>query len=181
VREFGPAEVVRFWRDAGRPRWFTADPVFDHVCAAFRAAHEAAARGDLAAWEAEPEGALALILLLDQFPRNLFRGTPRAYATDAAALAAAERAVAREHDRAVPPDLRAFVYMPFMHAEDLGHQERGLALFLALGDPEQIDSAHEHRDLIRRFGRFPHRNAILGRAETAEERAYLAREDAFRG
>ncbi|ACL57809.1 DUF924 family protein [Methylobacterium nodulans] len=176
-----PGDVVGFWRAAGAGRWFTADPDFDAACHAFRAAHEAASRGDLAAWEADPEGALALVLLLDQFPRNLFRGTPRAYATDAAARAAAERALARGHDRAIEPELRAFLYMPFMHAEDPAHQDRSLALFEALGLTDNLDAAREHHDLIRRFGRFPHRNPILGRAETPEERAYLAGEDAFRG
>ncbi|WP_084673777.1 DUF924 family protein [Methylobacterium sp. WSM2598] len=176
-----PGDVVAFWREAGEARWFTAEPRFDAAYTRFRAAHEAAARGECAAWEADAEGALALVLLLDQFPRNLFRGTPRAYATDAAALAAAERALARGHDRAIAPELRAFLYMPFMHAEDAALQDRSLALFAALGLHRHLAAAREHRDLIRRFGRFPHRNPILGRAETPQERAYLAGEDAFRG
>ncbi|MFE1601001.1 DUF924 family protein [Methylobacterium sp. ID0610] len=173
--------MLAFWRAAGTERWFTADPGFDRACHAFLAAHEAASRGELAAWEAEPEGALALILLLDQFPRNLFRGTERAYASDAAALAAAGRALARGHDRAIEPAMRAFLYMPFMHAEDPAVQEQSLALFAALGDADQLASARRHRDLIRRFGRFPHRNPILGRPETPQERDYLAGADAFRG
>ncbi|WP_279356790.1 DUF924 family protein [Methylobacterium indicum] len=177
----GPAELVAFWRKAGLDRWFTADPAFDAACRAYRPLHEAAARGELAAWEATPEGALALVLLLDQFPRNLFRGTPRAWATDAAALAAAERALARGHDRAIEPGLRIFLYMPLTHAEDRDLQERSVALFAALGLPVHLDAAIEHRDLIRRFGRFPHRNAVLGRPETAAERDYLAGEGAFRG
>ncbi|KMO22123.1 DUF924 family protein [Methylobacterium platani] len=176
-----PAELVDFWRAAGCDRWFKADPGFDAACRAYRPLHEAAARGALAAWEESPEGALALVLLLDQFPRNLFRGTTRAWATDAQALAAAERALARGHDRAIEPALRIFLYMPLTHAEDLELQERSVALFTALGLPVHLAAAVEHRDLIRRFGRFPHRNAVLGRAESAAEREYLAREDAFRG
>ncbi|AWB25538.1 DUF924 domain-containing protein [Methylobacterium currus] len=176
-----PADLVAFWREAGFDRWFTADPAFDGACRAYLPLHEAAARGALASWDETPEGALALVLLLDQFPRNLFRGTPRAWATDAQALAVAERALARGHDRAIEPALRIFLYMPLTHAEDLGLQERSVALFTALGLPVHREAAIEHRDLIRRFGRFPHRNAVLGRPETAAERDYLAREDAFRG
>lgn len=176
-----PAELAEFWRAAGFDRWFTADPGFDAACRTYLPLHEAAARGELRAWEETPEGALALVLLLDQFPRNLFRGTPRAFATDGLALAAAERALARGHDRAIEPTLRIFLYMPLIHAEDLELQERSVALFTALGLPVHLEAAIEHRDLIRRFGRFPHRNAVLGRPETAAERDYLAREDAFRG
>jgi uncharacterized protein (DUF924 family) len=176
-----PAELVDFWREAGFDRWFKADPAFDAACRAFLPAYEAAARGALSAWEETPDGALALVLLLDQFPRNLFRGTPRAWATDAAALSAAERAIARGHDRAIEPALRAFLYMPLMHAEELAAQERSVALFAELGIPVNLEAAHEHHGLIRRFGRFPHRNPVLGRPETAAERDYLAGEDAFRG
>ncbi|KMO39049.1 hypothetical protein VQ03_16180 [Methylobacterium tarhaniae] len=176
-----PAELVDFWREAGFDRWFKADPAFDAACRAYRPLHEAAARGELSDWEESPEGALALVLLLDQFPRNLFRGTPRAWETDAAALAAADRAIARGHDRAIEPALRAFLYMPLMHAEDLGHQERSVALFTGLGIPVNLEAAHEHHALIRRFGRFPHRNAVLGRPETPAERDYLSGEGAFRG
>ncbi|MGY2047531.1 DUF924 family protein [Methylobacterium sp. JK268] len=179
--EPGPDEVVAFWRQAGRERWFAAVPDFDAACRGFLGAHEAGARGDLAAWETQPAGALALVLLLDQFPRNLFRGSPRAYATDPLAREAAARALDRGFDEAVEPALRVFLYMPFMHAEDPALQERSLALFAALGDPDHLAAAREHRALIQRFGRFPHRNAVLGRANTPEETAYLAREDAFRG
>jgi uncharacterized protein (DUF924 family) len=177
----GPEGVVAFWRDAGPARWFSADPAFDAACRAFLPEHEAASAGRLAAWEATPEGALAVVLLLDQFPRNLFRGTRAAWASDAAALAATERAVASGPAQAVEPTLRAFLYLPLMHAESLAAQDRSVALFTALGLPDHLAHAHAHRDLIRRFGRFPHRNAVLGRPETAAERAYLAGEGAFRG
>lgn len=177
-----PGDVLAVWRAAGEARWFEADPAFDAVIAArFRPTLEAAARGALAAWEETAEDALALVIVLDQFPRHLFRGTAQVYATDAAALAAAERAVARGHDAAVETSLRRFFYLPFMHAEDAAAQDRGVALNEALGDAEAIRYARHHRDLVARFGRFPHRNAVLGRASTIEEEAYLAGEDAFRG
>lgn len=167
------AEIVRFWRDAGPDRWFAKDDAFD---AAFRAhcltLHEAAAQGALQAWEAAPESALALVLLLDQFPRNCFRGTARMFASDAAALEVATAAIAAGHDRSVAPELRIFFYLPFEHSEDLSDQERAVALIAPLG-AEVRRYAEIHRDIIQRFGRFPHRNAILGRATTAEEQRFL--------
>ena len=177
-----PQEVVAFWRDAGRERWFTKDEAFDALCRErFLPTYEAAARGDLNDWELVPDGALAVVLLLDQFPRNMFRGTRRAYATDPAAVLAAERAIERGFDRTVEPALRRFFYLPFMHSEELADQERSVALNEALGDADSIKWARHHRDIIAKFGRFPHRNAILGRESTAEEQALLAEEGAFKG
>ena len=177
-----PEEVVAFWREAGPERWFTTDEAFDRACRdRFMLTYEAAARGDLNEWELTPEGALAVVLLLDQFPRNMFRGTRRAYATDPAALMAADRAIERGRDREVDPALRRFFYLPFMHSEELRDQERSVALNTALGGDDVIEWAHHHRDIVARFGRFPHRNAILGRESTAEEQAYLAEEGAFGG
>ena len=124
---------------------------------------------------------MALVILLDQLPRNMFRGTRRAYATDPAALLAAERAIERHFDQAVEPELRRFFYLPFMHAEGLSAQDRSVALNEALGEEDSIKWARHHRDIIARFGRFPHRNAILGRESTAEEQAFLADEAAFKG
>lgn len=176
-----PQEVVSFWRGAGPERWFSRDEALDEACRErFGLTYEAAARGDLNEWELTPEGALAVVLLLDQFPRNMFRGTRRVYLTDPVALMAADRAIEKGYDREVDPALRQFFYLPFMHAEDLGHQDRSLALNEALGDPESVKWARHHRDIIARFGRFPHRNAILGRETTAEEEAFL-RESDFRG
>ena len=175
-------DIVNFWRGAGPDRWFVRDEAFDEACRArFLATYEAAARGDLAEWELTAEGALAMVLVLDQFPRNMFRGTRRVYATDPLALLAAERAVERRFDEAVEPELRRFFYMPFMHAEDLSAQERSVSLNEALGDAESIRWARHHRDIVARFGRFPHRNALLGRESTAEEAAYLAEDKAFTG
>ena len=175
-----PGEIVRFWRDAGARAWFTKDETFDGRCRAFEKAHHAAARGECAAWEQDAEGALALVLLLDQIPRNIYRGSPHAYATDALAQAAAQRAVARRFDAATESLLRIFFYLPYEHAEDLALQEKGVKLTESLGDAEYLRYAILHRDIIARFGRFPHRNAILGRASTPEELAFLA-EGGFAG
>jgi uncharacterized protein (DUF924 family) len=177
-----PQDVVAFWREAGRERWFSKDERFDGLCRdRFMATYEAAARGDLNDWELVPDGALAVVLLLDQFPRNMFRGTRRAYQTDRAALDAADRAIERGFDAKVDPGLRGFFYLPFEHAESLLEQERAVALHEAAGDEDGIKWARHHRDLVARFGRFPHRNAILGRESTPEEVAYLAEEGAFKG
>jgi uncharacterized protein (DUF924 family) len=167
-------DVISFWRDAGYERWFKPDAGFDReVRDRFLATHEAAAASQLSDWEGSPEGALALLILLDQFPRNMFRGTPRAFATDAAAREVARRGLDRGYDKQVDPQMRSFFYLPFMHSEDVADQEHCLALYRALGSEDGIKYAEIHLDAIRRFGRFPHRNEILGRASTPEEVAYL--------
>jgi uncharacterized protein (DUF924 family) len=177
-----PQDVVAFWRDAGPDRWFAKDEGFDALCRArFLATYEAAARGDLNDWELVAEGALAVVLLLDQFPRNMFRGTRRAYQADATARDTADRAIERGFDKQVDPELRVFFYLPFDHSEDPADQERSVALHEAAGDAEGLKWGRHHRDLIARFGRFPHRNPILGRESTPEEQAYLAEEGAFKG
>jgi uncharacterized protein (DUF924 family) len=169
-----PEGVLRFWREAGADRWYRADPEFDAlVRARFLVTHEAAAAGALSAWEQTPEGALALVIALDQFPRNMFRRTARAFATDALALAVATRAIERGFDRAFPMPERNFFYLPFEHSEKLADQERSLALCESSGDVDAIKWAKLHLDVIRRFGRFPHRNETLGRASTPEEIAFL--------
>lgn len=173
-------EIVRFWRDAGPKAWFAKDETFDGRCRAYAADHHAAARRDLANWELNAEGALALILLLDQFPRNMYRNSPHAFATDALAQAVAARAIANGFDAATNSALRLFFYLPFEHAEDLTLQERSVTLTTNLGDPEFTRYAIVHRDIIARFGRFPHRNPVLGRASTEEELRFLA-EGGFAG
>ena len=176
-----PDEVVSFWQEAGPGAWFTKNLAFDALCRErFLEAHERAAAGELAAWEQSPEGALALVILLDQMPRNMFRGDPRTWATDPQALAVAERALAKGFDRQVAHDMQQFFYLPFMHAEDAALQARSLALYEAHGDPENLAFARHHHDIVVRFGRFPHRNAALGRESTPEELAFLE-EDGFRG
>ena len=170
----GAADVVAFWREAGPSLWFAKDAAFDRRFRdRFLSLHEAARRGELASWQETSEGALALIVLLDQFPRNAFRGTARMYASDVEARAVASAAIAAGHDRAIEPALRVFVYLPFGHSESLADQERSVALCAPLGEPNLTHAKH-HRDIVRHFGRFPHRNALLGRASTEEERRYLA-------
>lgn len=169
-----PGEVVRFWRDAGPKAWFAKDETFDGRCRAFEKAHHAAARGEFLTWEMSAEGALALCLLLDQIPRNIYRNSPHAFATDLLAQAVAERAVVNGFDAAIELALRVFIYMPFEHAENMAVQDECLRLVAALPDPDYLKYARLHRDVIVRFGRFPHRNVVLGRKSTPEELAYLA-------
>jgi uncharacterized protein (DUF924 family) len=167
-------DVIAFWREAGSEKWFAKDDEFDtSIRARFLELLDAARRGDLSHWEEEPDGALALAIVLDQFSRNLFRGTPSAYAGDAQARGVTARALARGFDRQCDQELVTFLYMPLVHSEDLADQERAVFLFEALGTPENLRSAREHRDIIARFGRFPHRNGVLGRETTAQERIFL--------
>ena len=181
-----PQDVLDFWFGApgssghGQPRdvWFRKSDAFDQaVRERFLGLYELAAGGGLAAWGETPRALLALIIVCDQFPRNMFRNDPRAFATDAQALAAAERMVELGWDMQLAPIERQFAYLPFEHAEDLARQRRGLELFARVTeDPALADApvwARKHLDIIARFGRFPHRNAILGRASTPEEIEFL--------
>ena len=174
------AAILAFWFGRGDrdKRWFEKSAAFDEeVRRRFLALHAEGAAGNLAPWRDEPADCLALIVLLDQFPRNMFRGTPRAFATDAPALDTAKHAVARGYDRAMRPSERMFIYLPYEHAESLEEQMRACELTAPLVDFPETDDVYRfavaHRDIIQRFGRFPHRNAILGRASTAEEDAFL--------
>ena len=167
-------DVVSFWQKAGPDRWFKKDPAFDdEIRERFLATHEAAAAGQLSDWEQSAQGALALLILLDQFPRNIFRGDARAFATDPLARAIAAGAIIRGFDSQVPKEMRGFFYLPFEHSENLADQERCIAFHKAIDDTEGLKWAEIHADIIRRFGRFPHRNAALGRTTTAEEQAFL--------
>ena len=168
------AEIVSFWSDAGPDRWFTKDAAFDdQIRERFLDTYEAAAAGKLSGWEHSAQDALALLILLDQFPRNMFRGDARTFATDPLARAVAAGAIVRGFDSQVPADLRGFFYLPFEHSEDLADQERGIAFYKASGDADGLKWAEIHADIIRRFGRFPHRNAVLGRTTTPEEQKFL--------
>jgi uncharacterized protein (DUF924 family) len=168
-----PADVVAFWRAAGPEHWFKKDAGLDaDIRRRFLKLHEAAAAGKLTDWEASAEGALALLILLDQFPRNMFRGEARAFASDPLARAVTSRAILNGFDGAFP-DLRGFFYLPFEHSEDLADQRRGITLYRAIGDADGVKWAEIHADIIRRFGRFPHRNAVLGRVSTPEEQKFL--------
>jgi uncharacterized protein (DUF924 family) len=170
----GPAEIVSFWGEAGPDKWFEQDESFDQaIRLRFLPSYEAAANGELAAWEESIQGALALVLLLDQFPRNMFRGKARAFATDALARAVAVRALSRGFDQVTVVALRPFFYLPFMHSEAPIDQDRSVRLYEALGETEQLRYATEHRDVVQRFGRFPHRNRALGRDTTPAEQAFL--------
>ena len=181
-------QVLDFWFGASdtpaagqrRQEWFVKNPAFDaEIAQRFGALIEAALRAELAAWPADgAAAALAQIVVLDQFTRNVFRNTPRAFAGDPQALAAAKAMVATGQDLALRPLQRAFVYLPFEHAEDLAMQDESVRLFTALAAeaPEladMLDYAHRHHVVIARFGRFAHRNAILGRASTLDELAFL--------
>ncbi len=169
-----PQDVVGFWRDAGPKKWFAPDAAFDaEITQRFLTTHEQAAAGKLTEWEKTAQGALALLLLLDQFPRNMFRQTPRAFATDPVARGIAERAIKAGFDLEVGNELRSFFYLPFMHSEELADQELCLKLYRDYGNEDGIKFAEIHLDAIRRFGRFPHRNEILGRSSSADEIAYL--------
>lgn len=180
-------DVLDFWflppdnRDYGQARgeWFRKDDAFDaHIRARFGTLIDAAIEGGLRAWEATPHGALARLIVLDQFTRNVYRGTPRAFAGDARALALAVALTQAAQDRLLPPMLRAFAYLPFEHAEDLAMQARAVELFQLLSQAQpgfdgMLDYAERHQEVIARFGRFPHRNAILGRASTPQEVEFL--------
>lgn len=190
-----PKDVTTFWfRDATRSPealerrgavWFGADPVFDRECATrFAASLEDAARGALDDWTGTPQGRLALVILLDQMPRNIHRGSPAAFAHDGQAAAHCIAGIESGQDRSLHPVERVFLYMPLQHAEDLGLQRRSVERFESLAAEvddawrdrfaENAHYARLHRDIVERFGRFPHRNRVLGRESTEEELSYLA-------
>ncbi len=175
-------DIIDFWflplghPDRGKPRdiWWRSTPEFDaEMIERFGSMIPRALAGELDAWKDSPEGALALILLCDQFTRNCFRKTARAFSGDARAIETARYALARFYPSVFPPDMRLFFYMPFGHSEHLADQHLACALFETIGGENNIKSAIEHRDVVARFGRFPHRNEVLGRATTAEEIEYL--------
>lgn len=176
-----PEQVLAFWFEELTPKdWFNPDdgPALDRtILYRFFATHRALARDVDARWRATPDAQLAAVIVLDQFPRNIYRATPLAFATDRLALRAAKFAVASGADKAVAEDRRAFFYMPFEHSEKLKDQNRSVEFFAALGNEEYSRFAESHRDVIARFGRFPHRNAILKRRSTPVERDYLSSPD----
>ena len=176
-------EIVEFWFSARvRPLWFRSTDAFDaELRERFLPTWQAARAGELTAWEETAEGALALVICLDQFPLNMFRARAESFSTEALAREVAARAIERGLDGCLDAGRRVFLYLPYMHSESLADQERSVALFHALGLEESRHYAEHHRDIVRRFGRFPHRNAILGRESTAEELAYLASDEAYHG
>ena len=169
-----PADILAFWREAGRDRWYEKDDGFDaEVRRRYLDLWHEAAAGGLSTWETSDDGALALVIVLDQFSRNMFRGDLRTYASDALAREVAGRAIDRGTDARIDPVLVEFLYMPFMHSEALADQLRCVELFRKAGNAENLGYAERHADIVRRFGRFPHRNRLLGRATTPEEQAFL--------
>ncbi|WP_102960878.1 DUF924 family protein [Mangrovicella endophytica] len=169
-----PQVIVDFWRELGADRWFVKDPELDEtIRQRFGDVYEQAAQGLLDHWQETPTGALALVILLDQFPRNMFRGTPQAFATDAKALAIAHMALERGDQHAVGEDVNQFLALPLMHSEQLSDQEACVEWMGQIGEAN-LPFAEEHRDIIRRFGRFPHRNVILGRPSSETELTFLA-------
>ncbi len=169
-----PADVLSFWRHAGPDRWWGKDSAFDTVIRTrFQATWEAARDGKLASWQATDDGALALVIVLDQFPRNMFRGDPKMFSTDAMALGVAKAAIAQGCDKRVDSQLRGFFYLPFEHSEAMDDQTLCLELYRNANDADGLKWAELHADIIRKFGRFPHRNATLGRVTTPEEKAFL--------
>jgi uncharacterized protein (DUF924 family) len=169
-----PNDVLGFWISAGPKKWFAKSRAFDEaIRLKFEPTHHRAARGEYDGWTTTPDGALALLIVLDQFPRNLWRNSAHAYATDPKARALARPAIEAGFDRQVDPALRNFFYLPFEHSEDLADQDFGLALCAEAGDEDSLKWATLHREIIERFGRFPHRNAALGRVTTPEEQEFL--------
>ena len=176
-----PQDIVAFWTRAGEERWFTRDAAFDgEIAVRFGAGLKKARKGGFDPWADDPESALALVIMLDQFSRNIHRGNPLMFAADARALEVARQSVARGYHQTMPASAARWFVMPFEHAEDLDAQWRGVGLFQAMGLNDLVPWAELHRDIIARFGRFPHRNAILGRRSTPAELAFLA-EGGFQG
>ena len=166
--------LLAFWRDAGMGKWFRGGEAFDAECRArWLDAHFAAARREFDGWMDDADGALALVLLLDQIPRNVFRNSGHAFATDPLALHYANRAIDAGHDAKIDAGLRFFFYLPFEHSEAIADQDRAVDLFTSLGNANLLGYANAHRDVIVRFGRFPHRNHALGRSNSPEEQAWL--------
>ncbi|MBI3776636.1 MAG: DUF924 family protein [Gammaproteobacteria bacterium] len=171
-----PREILDVWfSERARPMWFNSSAEFDsEIRARFEATYQAGKRGELLEWERDVDGALALVLVFDQFPHHMYRRQPESFVMEAQSRAIARRIVWRELDRTLEPARQAFVYLPFMHSENIGDQEQSVQLFSQPGLENNLKWAMHHRDIVRRFNRFPHRNAILGRASSAAERDYLA-------
>lgn len=178
-----PKTVLEFWFSATtRPRWFNSTKAFDEeMTTRFLATWTAAKAGELGDWCDTPEGALAMVIVLDQFPLNMFRDQPESFSTEAASRDVAAAAIDRGLDAGMTDEQKAFLYMPFMHSESLADQDRSVELFEAAGLSDSLKWARHHREIVRRFGRFPHRNAVLGRESTPDELAYLNSDEAFLG
>lgn len=179
----GADDVIAFWfAQAMRKAWFRSTPqIDDDIRQRFERLWQQVAQGRRSAWLRHAEGCLAFIIVCDQLPLNMFRGTAKSFSTETLAVSACLCAVAAGFDQALPDEQKAFIYMPLMHSERIEHQHRAVALFEAAGLKDNLRFAKHHRDLIERFGRFPHRNALLGRRSTPDELAYLDSKEAFTG
>ena len=178
-----PADIIDFWfAPENRDFWFRSTPEMDAwLKQRFEKTWHAASTGLLDDWRETPEGCLALAIVLDQFPLNMFRGRPESFATESRAIDVTRHAIDNGFDEKLPPQHRVFLYMPLMHSENLADQDLSVALFEAAGLEDNLRFARHHRELIRRFGRFPYRNAILGRDSSKSEQEYLASKEAFSG
>ena len=178
-----PKDILDFWYAADmRSKWFAATPQLDAaIKEQFEGIWEAAMRGELDPWLSSPDGCLALAIILDQFPLNMFRGTAKSFSSEQQGIAIAKHTIAQGFDQHIDPTQVAFLYMPLMHSEDLADQDLSVALFAAAGLENNLRFARHHREIVSRFGRFPHRNAVLGRTSTPEESGYLNSKEAFKG
>ncbi|GAB6069976.1 DUF924 family protein [Thiomicrorhabdus hydrogeniphila] len=178
-----PQSLLTFWFSGEmQPRWFNSTPQIDETIRnQYEALWNKAKQGELNEWKNTPQGALALIILLDQFPLNMFRGQAKAFSTEALAIENTKYAIEQKFDQQIPKSQLMFMYMPLMHSEDLNDQTLSLKLFTQAALTNNIRFAQHHKNLVQRFGRFPHRNAILGRTSTPEELSYLASDEAFTG
>ena len=178
-----PDDVLTLWfSERVKSLWFDSTPEFDQELRdKFQDTYRAALEGELSDWERSAEGALALVICLDQFPLNMFRGKPESFAGEALSRQVSARAIDRGFDQELEGPRKAFLYLPFMHSEDMEDQDRVVELFDRAGLENNLHWAKHHREIVRRFGRFPHRNAILGRDSTPEELGYLASDEAFHG
>ena len=176
-------ELLEFWfSPRAEKRWFNSTPAFDdELRDRFATTYAAACHGELDDWQTTAHGALALVILFDQIPLNIFRSQPQSFASEARARAVAAQAIAQGFDADLTGPQKAFLYLPYMHSETLTDQDKAVELFRQAGLVNNLRYAEHHREIVRRFGRFPHRNAILGRASSAEEIAWLASKDAFKG
>lgn len=178
-----PQSILEFWfSDKVQPLWFQSTPEFDaELRERFETVWQQAAAGKLDGWAETPEGALALVILLDQIPLNIFRGDALCFSTEAKSRNITNLAVERKLDADLTDEQKAFLYMPLMHSESMDDQDKSVGLYEAAGLADNLKFAQHHRDIVRRFGRFPHRNKILGRQSTEAEQAYLESDEAFHG
>ncbi|MBT9612763.1 MAG: DUF924 domain-containing protein [Burkholderiales bacterium] len=178
-----PTDILDFWfAEAMRSKWFASTPQLDAaIKEQFERVWEAALRGEWDDWLGSPDGCLALVIILDQLPLNMFRGTAKSFASEAKSRDIARHAIDQGYDKQIDSARLAFLYMPFMHSENLADQDFSVGLFEAAGLENNLRFAKHHREIVRRFGRFPHRNTILGRVSTPQELDYLNSKEAFKG